>query len=163
MKTTWKLVALLAVALPAAALTGDKTMVFTAQDVQKEFTRLIPEAQSKGSSGSTLAATGNLALKTSVRTTSGGAEIHAYYDDLMIVEQGSATLITGGTLVNAKTTPDGESKGSSIQGGVSREIHVGDVIIVPAGQPHQLLIAPGTVYGAMVAKIKEAGNEGTRE
>jgi hypothetical protein len=32
---------------------------------------------------------------------------------------------------------------------------VGDVVIVPAGLPHQLLIPPGVVYAAMVAKIRE--------
>jgi uncharacterized RmlC-like cupin family protein len=32
---------------------------------------------------------------------------------------------------------------------------VGDVVIVPAGVPHQLLISPGTLYSALVAKIKE--------
>jgi mannose-6-phosphate isomerase-like protein (cupin superfamily) len=155
MNLAMKMTALLAIALPAAALSGDKTMVFSAQDVQTELARLAPDAQTKGSSGSTLATTGNLALKTSVRTTSGGAEIHAHYDDLMIVQQGSATLITGGTIVDAKTSADGETKGPSIQGGVSRTIHVGDVVIVPAGDPHQLLIAPGTLYSALVAKIKE--------
>jgi len=46
-----------------------------------------------------------------VRTTSGGAEIHAHYDDLMIVEQGNATLITGGTVIDAKTDSDGEDQG----------------------------------------------------
>jgi hypothetical protein len=28
-------------------------------------------------------------------------------------------------------------------------------VIVPAGMPHQILLAPGTVYKSMVAKIKE--------
>jgi mannose-6-phosphate isomerase-like protein (cupin superfamily) len=160
MKTALKIAALLAFAIPVAALSGDRTTVFIAQDVRTELVRLAPEAQAKGSSGSTLMATGNLALKTSVRTSSGGAEIHAHYDDLMIVEQGSATLITGGTVVDAKTDANGETKGPRIEGGVSRTIHVGDVVIVPAGEPHQLLIAPGTLYSALVAKIKEAGNEG---
>jgi quercetin dioxygenase-like cupin family protein len=33
---------------------------------------------------------------------------------------------------------------------------VGDVVIIPAGVPHQLLIAPGMVYSSLVAKIKES-------
>jgi mannose-6-phosphate isomerase-like protein (cupin superfamily) len=131
------------------ALTGDKAMVFSAQQIQAQL------AQSAAAGGTTLAVCGNLALKTSVRTTSGGAEIHAHFDDLMIVEQGSATLVTGGAIVDAKTGADGETKGSAIQGGLSRIIRAGDVVIVSAGEPHQLLIPPGTVYGALVAKIKE--------
>jgi mannose-6-phosphate isomerase-like protein (cupin superfamily) len=148
-------VASLALAVPAAVLTGDKAEVIPAHEVQAQLAQLVPQAKATGSSGSTLASYGNLALKLSVRTTSGGAEIHAHYDDLMIVEQGSATLITGGTVLDAKTDGGGETKGSSVQDGKVQTIAPGDVVIVPAGVPHQLLIPPGTLYSALVAKIKE--------
>lgn len=148
-------IAALALGALASAMPGDKSTVIPAADLQAEFARLVPQAKSTGSSGTTLASTGNLALKLSVRTSSGGAEIHAHYDDLMIVEQGSATLITGGAVVAGSTSADGETHGSGIEGGLSRTLAVGDVVIVPAGQPHQLLIPPGVVYAAMVAKIKE--------
>jgi hypothetical protein len=71
------------------------------------------------------------------------------------VQQGSATLITGGSLVDPKTNANGEIAGSSVQGGTSKTITVGDVVIVPAGLPHQLLIPANTTYSALVAKIKE--------
>jgi mannose-6-phosphate isomerase-like protein (cupin superfamily) len=146
---------LLALAAPALALSGDKAIVIPAHDLQAQLEQLAPSAKSSGSSGTTLASYGNLALKLSVRTSSGGAEIHAHYDDLMIVQQGSATLITGGTVLNAKVNSDGETSGTGIQNGKSQAIAVGDVIIIPAGVPHQLLIPPGTLYSAMVAKVKE--------
>jgi mannose-6-phosphate isomerase-like protein (cupin superfamily) len=148
-------VALMAMAVPAAVLTGDKAEVIPAQNVQAQLAQLAPQAKTSGSSGSTLATYGNLALKLSVRTASGGAEIHARYDDLMIVQQGSATLITGGKVENPQVGNDGETKGSSVQGGQSQTIKVGDVVVVPAGVPHQLLIPKGTLYSALVAKIKE--------
>ena len=148
-------VALMAMAVPAAVLTGDKAEVIPAQNVQAQLAQLAPQATPSGSSGSTLATYGNLALKLSVRTASGGAEIHARYDDLMIVQQGSATLITGGKVENPQVGNDGETKGSSVQGGQSQTIKVGDVVVVPAGVPHQLLIPKGTLYSALVAKIKE--------
>ena len=142
-------------ALPAMALSGEKATIFSADQIKSELTQLAPKAVEKGSSGSVLASTGNLALKTSVRTTSGGAEIHAHYDDLMIVEQGSATLITGGTIANAKTNGDGETTGPSIDGGASRDLKPGDVVIVSAGVPHQLIVPPGVTYASLVAKVKE--------
>jgi mannose-6-phosphate isomerase-like protein (cupin superfamily) len=148
-------VALMAMAVPAAVLTGDKAEVIPAQELQTQLAQLAPQAKASGSSGSKLATYGNLALNLSVRTKSGGAEIHARYDDLMIVQQGSATLITGGKVENAQVGKDGETKGTSVQGGKSQTISVGDVVIVPAGVPHQLLIPPGTLYSALVAKIKE--------
>lgn len=155
MKIAIALLTALALAVPAATITGDKATVIPAVDVTTAVTQLVPQAKPTGSSGSTLASSGNLALKLSVRTSSGGAEIHVHYDDLMIVERGSATLITGGTVIGGATSADGETRGSGIEGGVRKNIDVGDVVIVPAGQPHQLLIPPGVIYAAMVAKIKE--------
>ena len=155
MKTAMIILAALGMAIPAATLTGDKAQIIGASELQTQLAQLVPVAKTKGSSGSTLLTSGNLALKLSVRSTSGGAEIHAKYDDLMIVEQGSATLITGGTVVNPQTGSDGETHGPSIADGVSKTISVGDIVVVPAGVPHQLLIPPGTIYSAMVAKIKE--------
>ena len=155
MKIAMVIAATLSLAISAATMTGDKAEVIPAGEVQAQLAQLVPQAKVTGSSGSTLASYGNLALKLSVRTASGGAEIHAHYDDLMIVEQGSATLISGGKAVDAKTDSDGETKGSSVQGGKAQIIAPGDVVIVPAGVPHQLLIPPGTLYSALVAKIKE--------
>jgi len=156
MKIAFVLAAILALSFSASAQTADKAaVVISAHDLQAQIDQLAPLAKTKGSSGSTPASTGNLALKLSIRTTSGGAEIHAHYDDLMIVQQGSATLITGGTVVDAKTGADGETHGTSVQGGKSQTIAVGDIVIVPAGVPHQLLVASGTLYSALVAKIKE--------
>jgi mannose-6-phosphate isomerase-like protein (cupin superfamily) len=155
MNISMAIVATLALAVPVATLTGDKAEVIPAQAVQAQLEQLAAQAKASGSSGSTLASYSNLAVKLSVRTTSGGAEIHAHYDDLMIVQQGSATLITGGRVVDARAGSDGETKGTSVQGGKSQTITVGDVVIVPAGVPHQLLIPPGALYSALVAKIKE--------
>jgi len=155
MKAGLVIVAALCFAMPTVALAGDKAQVVTASELQAQLTQLTPLAKTKGSSGSTLLTTGNLALKLSVRTSSGGAEIHANFDDLMIVQQGSATLITGGTVVNPQTGADGETHGTSVANGESRNLTVGDIVVVPAGVPHQLLIPPGTIYSALVAKIKE--------
>jgi mannose-6-phosphate isomerase-like protein (cupin superfamily) len=148
-------IAALALGIPAATLTGDKAQVIPASELQTQLAQLVPQTKTTGSSGSALARYGNLALNLSVRTASGGGEIHAHYDDLMIVEQGSATLVSGGTVIDAKTDSNGETRGSGIQNGKQQAIAVGDVVIVPAGVPHQLLIPPGTTYSAMVAKIRE--------
>jgi mannose-6-phosphate isomerase-like protein (cupin superfamily) len=155
MKMTMAIVAAVALALPAVALAADKAIVISAKDVQAQIAKVIPQAKATGSGGGTLLKNGNLGMNLSVRTSSGGAEIHAHFDDVMIVQQGSATLITGGTVVDAKTSAEGETKGPSIKGGTEQTISTGDTAVVPAGVPHQLLIKPGTVYAALVAKVKE--------
>ena len=124
-------------------------------DVKARIAALIPEAKVKGSSGGTLADYGTYKIQISVRTASGGAEVHAHWDDVMMVEQGSATLITGGTVVGGKTDADGETHGLKIEGGHTQALAAGDMVTVRAGTPHQIMLAPGTVYGAVVVKIHE--------
>lgn len=38
--------------------------------------------------------------------------MHAHYDDVLVVIEGTATLVTGGAVLDAKTGEDGETKGS---------------------------------------------------
>jgi mannose-6-phosphate isomerase-like protein (cupin superfamily) len=155
MKIAMAMIAALALGIPAATLTGDKAQVIAAREVQAQFVQLAPLAAAKGSSGAPLASYGNLVLMLFVRATSGGGEVHQHFDDLIIVQQGSATLVTGGTLADPKTEPNGEIRGTRVMNGTSQTITIGDIVIVPAGVPHQLLIPSGTTYSAMVAKIKE--------
>jgi mannose-6-phosphate isomerase-like protein (cupin superfamily) len=56
---------------------------------------------------------------------------HVFY-----VLQGSATLVTGGTLVDPKPTTPTRIRGTAIEGGETHHLSKGDVIIVPAGTPH---------------------------
>jgi mannose-6-phosphate isomerase-like protein (cupin superfamily) len=155
MKIAMAMVAALALGAPAVTLSGDKALVIPAQDIKAQLAELVPQAQPSGSVGTIMASYGNLGLMFSVRTANGVGELHQHFDDLMIVEQGSATLVTGGSLVDPKPGANGEIRGASVQGGTSKTIGVGDVVIVPAGVPHQLLIPPGTVYTSLVAKIRE--------
>ncbi len=155
MKIAMAIVAALALGAGAETLTGDKALVIPAQDIQAQLTALVPQAKPTGSAGPIVATYGNLGLMLSVRTASGVGELHQNFDDLMVVEEGSATLVTGGSLVDPKPGVNGEIRGTSVQGGTSKSIGVGDVVIVPAGMPHQILLAPGTVYKSLVAKIKE--------
>lgn len=134
---------------PAAA------QVFSGKDVAAQLEALSVAARASGSSGATLGDFSSHAIKLSVRTSSGGAEIHAHFDDIFIVTGGSATLITGGRVLEPKTGADGETKGSGIEGGTRQLLHEGDVVHIPAGTPHQLLIAPGEIYRSIVVKVKE--------
>jgi len=142
-------------ALPAAAQKSAPSQVFTAAEIQQRLQQLAASAKDKGSSGATLGDFVSHALKLSLRSSSGGAEIHQHFDDVMVVTEGSATLVTGGALMDPQTGNDGEIKGASIRNGVSQTIAVGDIVHVPAGTPHQLLIPKGVLFSAFVVKIKE--------
>ena len=153
-----KLIPILAVAVLAIhsfAQTGSKAEVFSGKDVSAQLATLAQTSKASGSSGATLGDYTSHAIKLSVRTASGGAEIHAHYDDIFVVTEGKATLITGGTVMNAQTGNDGETKGSSIQDGKSQSITKSDIVHIPAGTPHQLIIGPGDVFSTIVVKVKE--------
>ena len=81
----------------------------------------------------------NYMVHASRREKPGQAEIHTKDADVIYVLQGSATFVTGGQAVDAKTTAPDELRGSSIRNGETREIAKGDVVIVPHGVPHQFL------------------------
>ena len=64
-----------------------------------------------------------------------GAAIHNAEAELFYVIDGSATMVTGGTLVGG-TTNGANVAGTSIDGGVSTKLGKGDFLIVPKGVPH---------------------------
>jgi quercetin dioxygenase-like cupin family protein len=148
-------IALTAFCIPALAQSPGKAEVFSSAQVHGQLAQLAEQAKAKGSSGATLGEYGTHAIKLSSRTADGGAEIHAHFDDVMLVTEGKATLITGGTVVDAHTGSDGETHGSGIRNGIVQTISAGDLVHIPAGTPHQLLIAPGTPYSALVIKVRE--------
>jgi len=78
----------------------------------------------------------NYMVHTSRRDKPGLAEVHSLDTDIIYVLQGSATLVTGGTAVGAKEIAPDEIRGSRIDGGVTRELSKGEVIIVPNNTPH---------------------------
>ena len=86
--------------------------------------------------GGTLLNNGAFQILTSHRIEPGQVEVHAQYGDIMYVIEGSATVVTGGTVVDGKTTAPGEIRGKSITGGTSNHLVPGDVLVIQAGTPH---------------------------
>lgn len=66
----------------------------------------------------------------------GQVEIHTNDTDIFYITEGTATLITGGTVVGEKPTDPGELRGEKITGGVEHQITKGDVVVIPPGVPH---------------------------
>jgi len=70
------------------------------------------------------------------RAKPGEVEVHAKDTDVFYIIEGSATFVTGGTVVGGKTTGPGETRGTSITGGETRHLGKGDVIVIPDHLPH---------------------------
>lgn len=88
------------------------------------------------SKGEPLLETGSYKVHASLREAPGKAEVHARDTDIIYVLEGTATIVTGGRVVEASTTAPDEIRGSSIRGGVEQQLTKGDVFIVPNGVPH---------------------------
>lgn len=87
------------------------------------------------------------------RDQTGEVEVHAGLDDLMMIESGSATLLVGGTVSGGRQTAPGEQRGGSIDGGATQPLAPGDVMVIPAGVPHQVVVPPGGSVTYVVVKI----------
>jgi uncharacterized protein GlcG (DUF336 family) len=79
---------------------------------------------------------GDYAINTSRRDSPGNVEVHEKDSDLIYVVKGSATFVTGGTLLDGKKIAEHEIRGTQLNGGEAQNLVPGDVIVVPAGLPH---------------------------
>jgi glc operon protein GlcG len=88
------------------------------------------------------------------REKNGGVEVHDRETDVIYIVSGEATFVTGGKILNGKSTKPGQWLGTDIQGGESRHLVPGDVIVVPAGVPHWFKEVPGQVSYYVVKVLK---------
>lgn len=97
----------------------------------------------------------NYTVMTAHREKSGPAtaELHVRDTDVFYIVDGSATFVTGGKLLESKNTGATEVRGSGIDGGDTRELSKGDVIIIPAGVPHWFKEVKST-FNYFVVKVR---------
>jgi mannose-6-phosphate isomerase-like protein (cupin superfamily) len=85
--------------------------------------------------------TANLEYRASV----GAASVHERDAEMFYVLDGSATLVTGGKLLNERRTNPANLTGTAVEGGTSRRVAKGDVFIVPENTPHWFSAIDGTL------------------
>ena len=93
-------------------------------------------------------------VQCSHRTGRGVVEVHPKETDVIYVIDGSATFVTGGKALNVTATDPLQPRGTDIQGGESHQLTKGDVIVVPAGQPHWFKEVPASVSYYVVKVLK---------
>lgn len=95
----------------------------------------------------------NYMVHASHRDKAGMAEVHHLDTDIIYVLEGTATFVTGGTVVDPRTTEADEVRGAAIRDGETRTIAKGDVLVVPNNTPHwfQDVTAPFNYY---VVKVR---------
>jgi len=94
-------------------------------------------------------------IHASRREGPGMVEVHTRDTDIAYILQGSATLVTGGAAVGLKEIGAEELRGSAIEGGETRHLEPGDVVVIPNGTPHwfKQVTVPFLYY---VVKVRQA-------
>jgi len=104
--------------------------------------------------GGPLVTASDYLVSGSHRTGNGNVEVHEHETDVFYVVDGSATFVTGGTMVGGKKTKPGQWMGTDIQGGEVHHLSKGDVIVIPAGVPHWFKEVPQSISYYVVKVVK---------
>jgi len=120
----------------AAALSTSSPVPTTGTSVLSVSYLSADSVQTAFLKGMPLIETSGYKVHASRRDRDGQAEVHARDTDIIYVLDGTATLVTGGSVVNGKTTAPDEQRGDRIEGGDARHLVKGDVVIIPNGVPH---------------------------
>ena len=112
----------------------------------------VAEALAKGGA---LVTASNLTVSGNRRAMPGQVEVHDKETDVLYIIEGQATLVTGGTMVGGRQTGPGQHRGTDVQGGETRHLQKGDVVVIPAGIPHWFKEVSPTVNYFTVKVIKQ--------
>ena len=110
----------------------------------------------KVAKGGTLVKAPDLSVSMNRRTGPGQVEVHDKETDTFYILDGEATIVTGGTMIGGTrnfATP-GQQLGTSINGGETRHLAKGDVMVIPAGVPHWFKEVPKEINYYVVKVIK---------
>jgi mannose-6-phosphate isomerase-like protein (cupin superfamily) len=109
----------------------DRALDFQMAALQAEFAEM--KAQKRASTR--LVEGGTFSMNARYLTGAESAQIHKTITEFYFVREGTATLVTGGTIIN-----------KTIRGGVERVITPGDAVFIPAGVPHMIRETTGISY-----------------
>ena len=92
--------------------------------------------ETRRDNGPSLFAASDLKIIATRRSVPGEVQVHEKETNVVYVLDGTATIVTGGTVVGGKVVSPGQIQGSSIQGGRVQRLTKGDLLVIPAGTPY---------------------------
>lgn len=87
------------------------------------------------------------------RDASGEVERHASMNDIMVARAGTIAVLLGGSVQGGREASAGEWRGGRIVGGTLRTLNPGDMLWIPAGVPHQMILKPGGSFTYLAIKV----------
>ena len=130
--------------MPMAKVAAPKVSYFPAAQVNKAFEKGMP-----------LLEIANYKIHASHRDAPGIVEIHTKDTDIIYMLEGTAALVTGGTIVDGENIGAEEIRGRDVKGGETRQITKGDVIVIPHNTPHWFKEVKGPL-NYYVVKVRAA-------
>jgi mannose-6-phosphate isomerase-like protein (cupin superfamily) len=86
------------------------------------------------------------------RTTSSQPEVHARWDDLVIVRSGTGAIEMGDSLVGSRYRAPGERIGGKFTGSFQIVVQAGDIVRIPAAVPHAFIVLGAEALEYLVIK-----------
>ena len=123
------------------ATIGAEAFAATGSNGKRNGAAFFPSAQvqEKFQTGGLLLDTRGYKIDAGRREAPGEVEYHESVVDVMRVVDGTATVITGGEIEEAREVAPGELRGKAVVGGTTHELSAGDVLAIPNGVPHQFV------------------------
>jgi quercetin dioxygenase-like cupin family protein len=132
---------------PASAQTSpaqaaDRSGFASGADVQAQLRQMLAEMKpDQGFMWRPLVRDGATVAAIEIWKKPGRPAVHPAEAEYAIVLEGAGTLISGGVMADSKAKNASLVEGSRIEGGATRPLGPGDVILIPAGVPHWFGIA----------------------
>ena len=145
MKTTARAVAICATALLLTASSGlaafarapEPSGFASAAEVQAQLREMLAAMKpDQGFMWRPLVRDGATVAAIEIWKKPGRPAVHPAEAEYAIVLEGAGTLVSGGAMADPQVRNDNLVEGSRIDGGVTRPLGPGDVILIPAGAPH---------------------------
>lgn len=147
-------VLLLAIAAAGSAAPEPKgSEVWTVSQLASLQRQLASKEDAQKFAAQGLGTFGNHSFMLAHREGNGQAELHETQNDVFFVTSGEATLVVGGTVADPKTIAPHEIRGSGVKDGDRKSLGPGDVVHIPAGTPHQVLVEARKQLTYFVVKI----------
>jgi uncharacterized protein GlcG (DUF336 family) len=105
---------------------GNGAAFFSGADLRRKF-----------ETGGLLLDTRGYKLDAGRRVGPGEVEYHERVVDVMHVVEGTATVVTGGRMIDPHEVAPGELRAQCTDGGTPHALAAGDVLAIPSGVPHQ--------------------------
>jgi mannose-6-phosphate isomerase-like protein (cupin superfamily) len=86
------------------------------------------------------------------RKVTSQAEVHARWDDLVIVRSGAGAVEFGDSLVGSTYRAPGERSGGTFHKSYQLVVHAGDIVRIPAAVPHAFVVSGSDPLEYLVIK-----------